>query len=556
MRRYLKGILIGALILGLVCNISFSAYAAYEDYFHYGFNSYYMYGVKTGQSLLDFKNSILQQPEVTSVSLYDENLSTIIVDDENIVYTGMHAYINKKLVKVIVYGDVSGDGVVSVSDKIALRNYVVSGLSTSSPYFKAGDMDFSNTLSSSDVNDLTDYIVSGLGTIYGFSSSGAQFPSSINQFQTFAENLNYSNFIHSTDSNKATVLAALQNSTIFVTRTHGNQYNVFLTNSNSGPTLDCYDIDNLANNALSKNRLAYFGGCSNGAGGENASNLVNSTYNKGAKAVIGFGEAVFHDPTNVWSEQFFKSISNGVSINQAMAEADYAAELLWSSSADPNKNRLTRGDLTQILAHPNGATFAQLGYSSDITTMSVNHEILASDIIASVPNENDSLNNDVTGYFRYTTESQQLSPDAECDQQMLQNIAHTALNQYIPIDSYSFDASIYCNDTGLYTIRYIKQIQNRNSSDTAFVMLKPTGEIVGIGIPRPGIFDNISVPAVEDSSVQNYVNTIIRSENSSVISCTIKNTSYVLSNGQPQLEICIAIQTAEDSYIDMLRMSL
>ena len=309
MRRYLKGILIGALILGLVCNISFSAYAACEDYFHYGFNSYYMYGVKTGQSLLDFKNSILQQPEVTSVSLYDENLSTIIVDDENIVYTGMHAYISGKLVEVVVYGDVDGDSSVTTSDTVALRNYIVSGLSTSSPYFKAGDMDFSGSLSISDVTDLRIYISKGLGTIYGISTtnSGHSHLTSLSNFQSYARNTNYASFVLKQDIDKNTCLASLQSATIFASRSHGGPTGITLATC----SMEMEDIKGLPDNALASTRLVYYGACSTASGGSTANNLVNTTYNKGAKTVIGFQDVVYCDATTIWSSQFFKSICKG-----------------------------------------------------------------------------------------------------------------------------------------------------------------------------------------------------------------------------------------------------
>lgn len=75
-------------------------------------------------------------------------------------------------------------------------------------------------------------------------------------------------------------------------------------------------------------------------------------------------------------------------------------------------------------------------------------------------------------------------------------------------------------------------------------------------VKRPGLFDNILVPPVTDSAIQKYVDTTIVSENPSVVSCTVENTSYVVSSGELQLEIRIAVQTVGNAYTDILYMPL
>lgn len=497
----------------------------------------------------------MQQPEVTSVSFYDENLSPLSVTDErNIVYTGMYAYISGKLVEVVVYGDVDGDGSVTTSDTVALRNYIVSGLSSSSPYFKAGDMDFSGSLSISDVTDLRIYISKGLGTIYGVSTtnSGHSHLTSLSNFQSYARNTNYASFVLKQDIDKNTCLASLQSATIFASRSHGGPTGITLATG----SMEMEDIKGLPDNALASTRLVYYGACSTASGGSTANNLVNTTYNKGAKTVIGFQDVVYCDATTIWSSQFFKSICNGVSIAQALIEADYTA-LLATGYAENNQNRLVKGNTTQLLAYPIDASFAQLGYTNNVSA------ITASDAIASLEKDETAaasitINPEiVSGYLDCSLIEQGTNQTATVTESMRQRIAAASLNDYISTEQYALIYDHYVDDTELYTLRYVRQINGRNTNDSAFVMLTTDGTVVGVGTSNTGVFDGKAVPTVSDASIQNFVDNLIAEEYTSVDTYSIDSATYTLSDsGDVQLSIGVILDYSDYTVLETLIMPL
>ena len=82
------------------------------------------------------------------------------------------------------------------------------------------------------------------------------------------------------------------------------------------------DILALPSGALNGLQLVYYGACSTGEGGANAANLVNATYDRGARTVIGFTVSVYCDSTNTWTSEFMKQISNNQTIKYAMQKAD------------------------------------------------------------------------------------------------------------------------------------------------------------------------------------------------------------------------------------------
>lgn len=58
-----------------------------------------------------------------------------------------------------------------------------------------------------------------------------------------------------------------------------------------------------------------------GKGRENANNMVNITYNRGAKTVIGFSNIVKCHEMNYWSNEFFKGLRDTGNIGKALAYA-------------------------------------------------------------------------------------------------------------------------------------------------------------------------------------------------------------------------------------------
>lgn len=80
---------------------------------------------------------------------------------------------------------------------------------------------------------------------------------------------------------------ALGNSEVFIVHTHGSRTTVQCTSSDGTITrLTTNMIDNRPNNAYSHLKLAVFGTCNAGEGGQNSSNIVNSVHGRGADVVI------------------------------------------------------------------------------------------------------------------------------------------------------------------------------------------------------------------------------------------------------------------------------
>lgn len=60
--------------------------------------------------------------------------------------------------------------------------------------------------------------------------------------------------------------------------------------------------------------LIIYGACKTGLGEENEANLVNATYDCGAKIVIGFLESVGSSQVNTWCKVFFENLSQGQTV--------------------------------------------------------------------------------------------------------------------------------------------------------------------------------------------------------------------------------------------------
>ena len=74
--------------------------------------------------------------------------------------------------------------------------------------------------------------------------------------------------------------------------------------------------------ALSNLKFACILVCNNGEGGENADNIVNSVYSKGAQCVLGFKRIIFAPAANYWNEHLVTYLTLGYSIDQSIANAD------------------------------------------------------------------------------------------------------------------------------------------------------------------------------------------------------------------------------------------
>ncbi len=119
-----------------------------------------------------------------------------------------------------------------------------------------------------------------------------------------------------------TALGVLRASRAFISRSHGGKTSISCANNTY---MTRADILALPSGALSHMQLVYYGACSTGEGGASAENLVNATYDRGARTVIGFTTEVDCGSTNTWTAEFMEQISNNHTIYYAMIQADNEA---------------------------------------------------------------------------------------------------------------------------------------------------------------------------------------------------------------------------------------
>lgn len=91
------------------------------------------------------------------------------------------------------------------------------------------------------------------------------------------------------------------------------------------------DINALGASAFDNLRFVYLGACETGKGGNGANNLVNTIYNKGADAVLGFTISVLVNETNMWTTVFMLALSEGATLEAAI----YAADQYLAAYYDP-----------------------------------------------------------------------------------------------------------------------------------------------------------------------------------------------------------------------------
>lgn len=140
---------------------------------------------------------------------------------------------------------------------------------------------------------------------------------------------------------------SIRNSGILVIRSHGSQNDVSLAN---GEVFSRFNMSGWSKYELKNARLILYGACETGLGGESANNLVNSTFNRGAKTVIGFQSAVGCDQMNTWTKEFFVASGNqSKTITQSLEHADYWTGFYHWGNRYGTDNRLVRGSTEQKL---------------------------------------------------------------------------------------------------------------------------------------------------------------------------------------------------------------
>ena len=117
-----------------------------------------------------------------------------------------------------------------------------------------------------------------------------------------------------TDITGSEALEILKDSTVFISRSHGYSDGIACANNTC---LTTNMISGLSAGALKGVRLVCYAACNTGEG-----DLVSTTYQKGARTVIGFHNAVYCHETHYWLEKFMSELANGSTISVAMNAAD------------------------------------------------------------------------------------------------------------------------------------------------------------------------------------------------------------------------------------------
>lgn len=498
MKKLFKKIIASCFALSLLIVPSVNAFAldpiAPQNYFHYGFENGYILGIPAGTTKSKLyselkKQSIINEVEIKSSSGAALSNSTIVGTNCQVTIYTIENGTTSNTFRTVIYGDVNGDGAVNANDKVNLRAHLVGNLTLTGAYAKAANVNGSSSIDQLDLTELTNMIVSVnnayflLNTDFDRSESFS-FPDSL---------FNYSGYsvLRESDQTKDHVLTKLKNSTIFASRGHGEIDRIALFNS----MLWRSDILALPSNALSGNRLVYYGACLTGEGGSTASNLVNATYDRGAKTVIGFKTTVTSGPTNIWTQQFLKSVSNGCMIKDAVLQADYTVLHSVYTTYTENRQRTVRGLSSQMLPQPINIRFSKYTYA----------EYLAGN---STSNSQQNLIKSQNGNFEGFVNT--LSADSEMAKKTLSKeaigrIAQSEAAKHVDISKYNLYDFSFVEDTGVYCIIYNRVINETATDDIVFFMIEPDGKIVASGYKNNGAFDSFDFSKIKTENVLNKV---------------------------------------------------
>ena len=163
---------------------------------------------------------------------------------------------------------------------------------------------------------------------------------SLNDISSTIEGLGYIPIIESGSFDLSDINYYLDNSKIFVIRSHGrimlnndgtelwineDPYNPVLYKSNG--SINSLDLSNL--------QLAMFMACFTGAGDENALNLPSVAVERGARTAIGFKDEIDCLKTGEWIKDFFGKMEEGYTVKQACDALQECADYKNTPLASP-----------------------------------------------------------------------------------------------------------------------------------------------------------------------------------------------------------------------------
>lgn len=143
--------------------------------------------------------------------------------------------------------------------------------------------------------------------------------------ENYLKQMNYSTFAWYTEDEGDSLTAKqflelMEGATIFIVRGHAGYQYVKL----NGVDVTYNDIYSMKDKTLGNLKLVIYCACEAGKYGENGDNMVNITYEKGAKTVIGFKDTISCDDANQWTKEFFHQLSKsqGQSIDQIVQNVE------------------------------------------------------------------------------------------------------------------------------------------------------------------------------------------------------------------------------------------
>lgn len=531
MKRIISAVLVTIFVFSssLIAN---SAMMEPKSYFHFGFDTNYVFGIPAGTKASGIIKSAKQKNYNNPVVKLDNG--TVVADD-TIVCTGMQLVYNSTKTKTLaVYGDVDGTGAVDVADQVTMHNIILTSEdnSVSSAYLKAADMDYSGYVDVADRLFFSDFLMYGLGSISLIEteeSNGHMF--SPQEIQTFMEKVSYPQFSKTVTVSPNTVLNSMLSSTIFGYGGHGASRHIVLEENKSDPALSIVlsadTIYGLDNGALSDCRLAYFNACYTGWRSNGVDCFLDAVYSKGAKTVIGYSVPALTPHTNTWNHYFFQFCSLGHTIEEACLEANYAMKRLHgnindeSDAANVDVNSLINGLV--VLGNKKQRLAQPLVAQNYISSFSLENSY---DPMTAFETNSLTVIDDETAKGFYD-----LSVLREKESRLLstaesrENDAKIALSEYVNVNEYTFDGEGYNESLGIYTLDFSKHINGIESNDVGTVMMNDNGSIVGVLTINTGIFDDMNIPTITYSQINDFVS------KSTTKPYTIRGYNYGLEKG-------------------------
>jgi len=114
-------------------------------------NEQFMGGIKLGTTYKSFNEMVLKQYEKSSVSLTDKDgnikKTTFATGDALEISNG----IDTKTYQIIIYGDLSGDGEITLADLLSIQKIILEKSNLSGVYLKAGDINKDGSITLADL---------------------------------------------------------------------------------------------------------------------------------------------------------------------------------------------------------------------------------------------------------------------------------------------------------------------------------------------------------------------------------------------------------------------